>query len=289
MTDTDPATAGRNDEARDGEGRPGDPFEAIAPFYDLDVHEHDDDLPFYRQIVEMHGARVLELGCGTGRVAIDLEDAGATVTGLDISRAMLDRARRHAVEAGAEIEWIEGDLLAFELDRKFDAVLLPLGTIQHLMTASEVATALERAASHLAAHGALVVDGEAPHGDDFNPGPLPLVEHWTKPWSAGDGPTVGQVTKLVAVDVAPSEALRYVTWHFDVQPAEGPLTRVTSQFTLRTTTLGEIELAGRLAGLEVVAAYGDYEFGSFEDGDPRLVVVLQHPQDESDSQEGTSR
>jgi hypothetical protein len=67
-----------------------------------------------------------------------------------------------------------------------------------------------------------------------------------------------------------------VTWHFDVQPAEGPLTRVSSQFTLRTTTLGEIELAGRLAGLEVVGAYGDYEFGPFEDGDPRLVVVLQH-------------
>jgi ubiquinone/menaquinone biosynthesis C-methylase UbiE len=249
-----------------------DPFEAIAPFYDLDVHEHDEDLPFYRQIVEMHGSAVLELGCGTGRVAIDLAEAGATVTGIDISGAMLDRARTRAATSGVEAEWIAADLLTFALGRRFDAVLLPLGTIQHLTSASQIASALERAAAHLSSDGALVVDLEAPHGDDFNPGPLPLMEHWTRAWPEGGG----QVTKLVAVDVAPSEALRYVTWHFDVQPAEGPLTRVSSQFTLRTTTLGEIELAGRLAGLEVVGAYGDYEFGPFEDGDPRLVVVLQH-------------
>lgn len=249
-----------------------DPFEAIAPFYDLDVHEHDEDLPFYRQIVEMHGTEVLELGCGTGRVALDLADAGASVTGVDISVAMLERARTRAAEAGVAVEWIEGDLLSLDLGHRFDAVLMPLGTIQHLTSAAQIATALARAAAHLDENGAVVVDVEAPHGDDFNPGPLPLVEHWTRPWPEGGG----QVTKLVAVDVAPSEALRYVTWHFDVQPAEGPLTRVTSQFTLRTTTLGELELAGQLAGLEVVGAYGDYEFSPFEDGDPRLVVVLQH-------------
>jgi len=278
VTDIDPAAA-------DDFNADNDPFAAIAAFYDLDVHEHDADLPFYRQIAEMHGANVLELGCGTGRVALDLAAAGMQVTGLDRSRAMLERARSHGLAAGAEVEWIEDDLLTFELGRRFDAVLLPLGTIQHLTSVSQIASAIERASAHLAPRGALVVDLEAPHADDFNPGPLPLMEHWTRPWPEGGG----HVTKLVAVDVAPSEALRYVTWHFDVQPAEGPLTRVTSQFTLRTTTLGEIELAGRLAGLEVVAAYGDYEFGSFEDGDPRLVVLLQHPEDESASREGTSR
>ena len=277
MTDTDSTAAGDGPETR------GDPFEAIAPFYDLDVHEHDDDLPFYRQIAEMHGGNILELGCGTGRVAIDLTEVGASVTGLDISAAMLERARLRSVAADVEVEWIEGDLLTFDLDRQFDVVLLPLGTIQHLTSASQIASAIERATAHLASHGALVVDIEAPHADDYNPGPLPLIEHWTRPWPEGGG----QVTKLVAVDVAPSEALRYVTWHFDVQPAEGPLTRVTSQFTLRTTTLGELELAGRLAGIEVVAAYGDYEFGPFEDGDPRLVVVLQHPE-RADGDEGAT-
>ena len=110
--------------------------------------------------------------------------------------------------------------------------------------------------------------------DDFDATPQPLVEHWTKPWPGG-----GKVSKFVTVESRPSENLKDITWHFDVATRTGALRRVTTGFTFRTITLPEVDLAGRLAGLRLVAAFGDYEFTPFSDFSERLVVLLQHTDD----------
>jgi hypothetical protein len=72
-----------------------------------------------------------------------------------------------------------------------------------------------------------------------------------------------------------------VTWHFDVQGADAPLRRVTAQFDLRTTTAGELELAGRLAGLDVSGLWGDYELTPFDDGAQRLVMAFARSEDDA--------
>ena len=76
------------------------------------------------------GMRVLDVGTGTGSAAIAAAQRGADVVGLDIVAAHLDAARARAAEAGAEIEWVEGDALAlpFEED-SFDRVLSAFGSI----------------------------------------------------------------------------------------------------------------------------------------------------------------
>ncbi len=66
------------------------------------------------------GSSVLELGCGTGQVTQRLVRAGADVTSIDRSEAMLARARRRAPHAGLRI----ADALAFETEHRYDAVLL---------------------------------------------------------------------------------------------------------------------------------------------------------------------
>ena len=93
------------------------------------------------------------------------------------------------------------------------------------------------------------------------------------------------MTKLVAVEGFPSQSLRLVTWHFDVQPAAGPLRRVTQQFALRVITAGEIELAARLAGLRVAAWYGDYDGAPPRDGDARLIAVLAHEAENTEAED----
>ena len=57
-----------------------DPFTAIAPFYDLDFEDYYDDVSFYRTLAEYHGESVLELGCGTGRVAVPLAQSGLVIS-----------------------------------------------------------------------------------------------------------------------------------------------------------------------------------------------------------------
>ena len=63
----------------------GDAWALTAPFYDLDLEGVEDDIVMYREIASRQGKTVLELGCGTGRVAVPLAESGLTVTGVDLS------------------------------------------------------------------------------------------------------------------------------------------------------------------------------------------------------------
>lgn len=68
------------------------------------------------------GQRLLDIGCGTGRHAIELARRGYRVTGVDISAGMLAEARKAAAQAAVEIEWVQSPAQDFEADEAFDAV-----------------------------------------------------------------------------------------------------------------------------------------------------------------------
>ena len=94
---------------------------------------------------------VLDAGCGTGRVAIELARRGVDVVGVDLDPAMLDVARRKA----PSLEWIEADLSALDLGRHFDLVLLAGNVLLFVAPGSEAAV-VERLAAHLGPSGRLV-------------------------------------------------------------------------------------------------------------------------------------
>ncbi len=104
-------------------------FDRIAPVYDVMNHVMTAglDRSWRRLTVEaivQPGDRVLDACCGTGDLAVAAERRGATVTGLDFSAAMLERARRKS----AAVEWVEGDLLALPFaDETFDAATVGFG------------------------------------------------------------------------------------------------------------------------------------------------------------------
>jgi ubiquinone/menaquinone biosynthesis C-methylase UbiE len=92
------------------------------------------------------GEDVLDVACGTGNAAIPAARAGASVTGLDLTPAMLAAARDRARAADVAIEWVEGDAedLPFD-DRRFDVILSTFGCMfapRHEVVADEVARVL---------------------------------------------------------------------------------------------------------------------------------------------------
>lgn len=108
--------------------------------------------------VEALGVRsVLDGGCGTGRVAIELARRGLEVVGVDVDPVMLDVARRKA----PELEWVLGDLATTTLDdagagrRRFDAALLAGNVLLFVAPGSEAAVVANLAA-HLGPGGRLV-------------------------------------------------------------------------------------------------------------------------------------
>ena len=250
----------------------------LAPLYDLDVAGYDADIDLYAALAAEAGrgsrpARVLELGCGTGRVAAALAEEGHPIVAVDTSEAMLARCRERG--AGLPLRCVHGDMRTLELGERFRLVLVPLGGLEHMESAEELTQALATVELHLAPGGLAVVDVAAPQPDDLALGAQPLVEHWTRELpAAGDSPGA-LVTKLVSVEAQPAHGLRQVTWHFDVQPAGEALRRVTVRFPLRMITAGELELAAALAGLRVTGWHGDYTLAPLDDGDERIIATLR--------------
>lgn len=69
------------------------------------------------------GAKIIDVPCGGGRLAIELASRGYKLAGVDITEALMDRGRKRAVEKKLDIEWILGDMREMELEDKFEAAI----------------------------------------------------------------------------------------------------------------------------------------------------------------------
>lgn len=134
-----------------------------AAAYDrLDELADFDDYPFYRWFAEICGGPILDLGCGTGRIALPLAAEGFEVTGLDAAPAMLEQARAKAAAQGLTLHLRCGDLRRFRLPRRFRLAIAPGFTLQLLADTREIAACLAGARAALRPGGALVISHFAP-------------------------------------------------------------------------------------------------------------------------------
>lgn len=131
-----------------------------AELYD-DYAPITDDLPFFLEEAQARGGPVLDLACGTGRVAIPLAEAGHTVCGLELSEDMLAIAHRKiaqlAPETQARIHLRQGDMRAFQWERLFPLIIIPARSFLHIETPEDQRRVLTCIHSHLAPQGRLIL------------------------------------------------------------------------------------------------------------------------------------
>lgn len=119
-------------------------FDALAA-RGVDVHG---EVAF---VVSFGPATVLDAGCGTGRVAVELARRGAEVVGVDVDRSMLAEARRR----GPGLTWVEADLATLALGRTFDVVVLA-GNVPLFCAEASRPALVRSCAEHVAPGGVLV-------------------------------------------------------------------------------------------------------------------------------------
>lgn len=101
---------------------------------------------------------VLDLGCGTGRLAIELALRGYSLTGIDKHPAMLDKARQNAGERGVELHLCRTSLENLDIDGEFDAAFSAFTTLNYVLDEARLSVTLGRLKSLLRPGGVLVVD-----------------------------------------------------------------------------------------------------------------------------------
>jgi SAM-dependent methyltransferase len=219
-----------------------------AGFYDFLTWQDQYDLPTYLERARTHGSPLLELACGSGRLAVPLARAGFAVTAVDLERDMLRvlsrRLAGEAPEVRGRVTALRADMTTIALGRRFPLVVLGALSLCLLRTPDARRALFERVAEHLAPGGRFLFDyldgsEEALRADD--------ERVLTVPASAGDRKRF----TLIGQRYYPEEGVQVVNFFSEVVDADGRTRRHLASTTkwVVDAELVRRELAG--AGLEI--------------------------------------
>jgi SAM-dependent methyltransferase len=208
-----------------------------------------DDTDYYVDRATEADGPVLELGCGTGRIYLELLEAGVDADGLDRSPESLAFLRANAEERGLDPSVRRADMAEFSADRAYALVVCPFNAIQELTTLERQRSLLESAYDALAPGGRFVFD-------TFVPDLEYIAEQWGE-WQRRPvefrGEPVTYHTRSRLVDEVTQE---YVSEKRAVTPDGERLFSFEGRATLLPAR--ELELLARLSPFESWTVTGDY-------------------------------
>ncbi|MEV4224059.1 class I SAM-dependent methyltransferase [Nonomuraea sp. NPDC049725] len=204
------------------------------------------------------GGRALEFAIGTGRVAVPLAERGVPVTGIELSRPMIDQLRTKAGEAAIPV--VAGDMASAVAPGAYSLVYLVYNTIGNLLTQAEQVACFRNAARHLSPGGRFVIELWVPELRKLPPGQQAMVYHSEPGYIGLD--TYDVVRQLV------------VSHHFtfgDGRQAE--LFRTPQRYVWPA----ELDLMAQLAGFELESRHADWSGAEFTADSRSHVSVYRLP------------
>ncbi|MCC8153779.1 MAG: class I SAM-dependent methyltransferase [Tannerellaceae bacterium] len=243
--------------------------------YDGDIYDgmntQMDDLPFYlRWLKEKKDGNILELCCGTGRLAIPLAREGYTITGVDNSTSMLKQAADKANELNIPILFIESDMRYLDLPEMYDVIFIPFNSIHHLYTNRDLFDVLIRVKKHLKKDGYFIFDC-------FNPNIHYIVEaekeeQVVAEYSTRDGREV--VVKQTMMYENTTQINR-IKWHYYINGEFDS----TQNLDMRMFFPQELDAYVSMCGFEVIHKFGGFKEETFENRSDKQIFVCKQIDD----------
>jgi SAM-dependent methyltransferase len=142
-------------------------YDAIAELYDPWSASVVEDVAFYLEEARRSGGPVVELGVGTGRIAVPIAADGIRVIGVDSSKGMLEVCARRAALVGVDVDLRVGDLREPPVAERVPLVICPFRSLLHMHTDEDRRRVLENARELLVSGGRFVFDVFAPGAKDI--------------------------------------------------------------------------------------------------------------------------
>jgi len=237
-----------------------------AAFYDLEFAGRGHEIPFFLKHAQQAGGPVLEVACGTGRITLPIARAGIDITGLDISRPMLEQARRKAEAEGLAVPWLERDCREIEAEGAYALIFSATNAMQHLHDFASVTGFLASARRALLPGGTLILDV-------FNPDPAKLAR--TEATRYQHKTIIDPAGRTICVEVATQydaarQSLDFTLFYL----CEEALIR-TKQVSMRCFFPEELRTLCRYSGLEILRRCGDYDETPFGSASPKQILFCR--------------
>ena len=247
-------------------------YDLIAPYYDIEHQQFNEDLDMYRDFAALSTGPLLELACGSGRLLIPLALDGYTITGVDTSAKMLSLARERVQQANltSRVTLVQQDMSALQLSQKFSFAFVALGSFAHLTSRKTQQQALVAIRKHLTTGGTFIVDisnGDARYMENLSG---QLLHQGT--WRRDDGTIL---THLVSPASSQTSHLLELTHFYDQHQQHGPVNRTVITTHLYLFERTEMELLLEQAGFVIKDVYGDHNLGPFTLESQRMIVIAE--------------
>ena len=252
-------------------------YKNVAEFYDHDERELlKVDIPFFLDLArEYNCSEILELACGTGRIAIPLAKEGLSVTGLDISLEMLnifnEKIKHLPDEISNRIRIVQGDMSNFNLNKRYDLVLFPFHTFQMLLDDKSRENCLcGIIAEHLKPNGIFVVNAFRPYG--------PIDENWElvpphiqyEVYDRKNRRTIKKTSINEKIDI--SEQIIYVKHRYDITYEDGKTKSLYDYLALKYYQHEQLKSLLLNTGFEILEEYGWYDKRDIANGKELIFV-----------------
>jgi SAM-dependent methyltransferase len=257
----------------------------LAELYDhTPIYATRADAAFYVDCARQAEGRVLELGCGTGRILIPTSAAGCEIVGLDGSANMLLSCRtklaRQSTAVQERARLVQGSMTDFSLNESFALITAPFRSFQHLRRVEEQLSCLHAVHRHLAPGGRFVFDVFHP-----NPRYLHDPEYLEEREEFGEVPLRNGGSFRRAWRIAAyrrAEQINEIEFIYYLTHPDGTKERIVEPFPLRYFFRYELEHLLARTGFCVAALYGDFDRSPLRDDSAEMILVA-----ENDSQGGT--
>jgi SAM-dependent methyltransferase len=255
--------------------------------YDLEHLGDEEDIGFYVSLVRaLRPARILELGCGTGRITLPLAKEGVRsgfeVIGLDSQPQMLERAKQSLADAPPEIReclhFVSGDMRSYRAEAKLDLIVIPCSSLSHVLELDDQIAIFHQCYANLSPGGRFIVEVNMPnmaaYYDSFSMPPRTPLEIDLDRTDESDG------TRLIrrkTTHYRSDQQLAEIRFLYEKYQHGRAVESYIDDFKSHIFFPRELALLFIHTGFEIERTVGDYRGRQLAPSSPLIIMIGKRP------------